>query len=106
MAQGRSDSWPVQSFPRRFRIARLRESSFRRMVKAQLMPERLSRPVQKDDQGDDLDGPKLDVVNDPVRIEAATESGHKISCSRLNKRFKLRSIPQMRIILARPQAEG
>ena len=42
-----------------------------------LMSLRLSRPVQKDCEGDDLDDPKFDAVNDPVRVE--TSSTHTIS---------------------------
>jgi hypothetical protein len=41
------------------------------------MPKGAAYPIQKDDEGEDLDGPKLDVVNDPVRIE--TSSTHTIS---------------------------
>ena len=41
------------------------------------MPKSLSCPVQKDYQGDDLDHPEFDAVNDPVGVE--TSPTHTIS---------------------------
>jgi hypothetical protein len=46
------------------------------MAEPQLVEQSLASPVQKNDQGYDLDGPEFDVVDDPVRTEA-TASGHK-----------------------------
>lgn len=46
-------------------------------IEPQLMPEGLTCPVKEQDQSHDFDGPKFDVKNDPVRIEAF--STHTIS---------------------------
>ena len=47
------------------------------MVEPKLVPEYAAGPVEENDQGHNLDSPKLNVVNDPVRIK--TLSTHTIS---------------------------
>ncbi len=57
----------------------LRRSCFSRMVESEFMPEGFSRPVKKDDQGDDLDGPEFDAMEQPVRVKPVGSSTHTIS---------------------------
>jgi hypothetical protein len=42
------------------------------MAKSQLVEQGLASPVQKNDEGDDLDAPELEVVDDPVRVETSS----------------------------------
>lgn len=39
------------------------------MVEIQLVPQSAAGPIEEHDQGHDLDGPKFDVVNDPMWIK-------------------------------------
>ena len=88
-----------RSLPR-FHNAR-RRLRLRRMVKTQFMPEGSPSPVQKDDQGNDLDGPKFDAVNNSMRIK--TLSTHTISYPAVeigdSKKLSVSTRPNRRALL-------
>jgi hypothetical protein len=66
--------------------------------KAKFMPECFPGPVEEHNQGDDLNGPKFDAVDDPVWVESA--SAHTISSSRLKEIVIEKYAPISRICYA------
>jgi hypothetical protein len=66
-----------------FHNTALRGFGFRRVIEAQLVPKRTAEPLQKQDQDRDLDGPILNLVDDPMGVE--TRSTHTISYPAVRK---------------------